>query len=131
MSKRTQKKRHAPSVAEETPRTLFVCVRDRHGKGRSCAGSGSRLLVADAKAILLRENIGPEELLIRPVGCLGLCKHGPVCIAAVGAAALGREPPKAKKRKHRDSAALVTIEVAPQELRSVLREALLQQQYTA
>jgi predicted metal-binding protein len=131
MPKRKKQKTRAPGLAEETPRTLFVCVRDRNGKGRSCAGSGSRLLVEDAKAILLRENIGPEELRIRPVGCLGLCERGPVCVAVAGAGALERKPSKLKKKRRRDAGALISIEVAPPELRGVLREALLRPADTA
>ncbi len=112
-------------MAEQTPRTVFVCVRDRHGKGRSCAGSGSRALVEDAQEILRSEEIGADELRIRPVGCLGLCDRGPVCAATAGTAALERKPPKIQK-KRQNAQALVTLEVAPHELRSVLREALLQ-----
>jgi predicted metal-binding protein len=124
--KKNPQHRHGLST-ESVPRTLFVCVRNRHGKGRSCAGSGSRALVADAQAILRGEHIGLDELSIRPVGCLGLCERGPICIATAGSAACERKPPKIRKKNLRaDKSALVSIEVEPQELRSVLREALLQ-----
>jgi hypothetical protein len=125
MSKKKNRKaaRRAPS-GETPPRTLFICVRDRHGKGQSCAGSGSRSLLAQAKALLHQEQIPPEELSVRPVGCLGRCERGPICVAVVGDAAWERKPPKGKGRKAQPI--LVSIEVAPCELRATLREALLQ-----
>jgi hypothetical protein len=125
MSKNKKRKaaRRNPS-AETPPRTLFICVRDRHGKGQSCAGSGSLLLLTQAKALLHQEQIPPEELSVRPVGCLGLCERGPVCVAVAGDAARERKPPKGKKRKAQSM--LVSIQVAPSELRTALREALLQ-----
>ena len=124
--KKKQQHRHGLSI-ESVPRTLFVCVRDRHGKGQSCAGSGSRALVADAQFILRCEDIGQDELSVRPVGCLGLCERGPVCVAVAGKAALDRKPPRVKKRNQRgNKSVLVTIEVEPRDLRPMLREALLQ-----
>ena len=107
--------------APATPRTVFVCVRDRHGKGASCAGRGSRALVAGMRAILKAEHIGPDELAVRPCGCLGLCKQGPVVRAAKGEAALAKKPRKPGK-KHGSEAA---VRVEPEEVRELLREALL------
>lgn len=122
-SKKRKLLRRDPS--EETPpRTLFVCVRDRHGKGQSCAGSGSRLLLTQAKELLHEEQIPPEELAVRPVGCLDLCERGPICIAVAGDAALERKPPKGKKRTAQSM--LVSINVEASDLRATLREALLQ-----
>ena len=102
---------------EAGPRTVFVCVRDRHGKGASCAGSGARALLNDMRAALLAEEIGPEELSVKPCGCLGLCKQGPVMVAAAGADARAKKPRKKQKN--------VWTKVAPEEIREVLREAML------
>jgi hypothetical protein len=123
-----KKRAHRPEMSKgPMPRVLFVCVRDRHGKDGSCAGSGSRALVADARTLLERESIGTDELSIRPVGCLGLCERGPVCVAAAGKTALDHKPPKVKKGSRRgDKPVLVSLEVGPQDLRLILREALLQ-----
>ncbi|RRA47926.1 (2Fe-2S) ferredoxin domain-containing protein [Acidipila sp. EB88] len=110
------------TAAAPGSRTLFVCVRDRNGKGASCAGSGARALLKDMQAILAGEGIAPSELLVRPCGCLGLCKQGPVLVAAAGAAALNRKPPKVKKGKKRLG---VYTQVEPDEARLVLRDALL------
>ncbi len=96
-------------------RTLFVCVRDRHGKGASCAGSGSRALLKEMRAMLQREGIAEEELLPRACGCLGLCKQGPVMVAGVG-----RKPPKVKKKGKG-----VFTRVAADEARDVLRAVLV------
>ncbi len=107
-------------MQEGTPRTLFVCVRNRHGKGASCAGRGALDLVRDARAMLAVEGIGPDELAVRPTGCLGLCKQGPVLLAAAGEVALAKKP-----RKPRKGSPGVHTLVAPEELREVVREALL------
>ena len=97
-----------------------MCVRDRHGKGASCAGSGARALLTEMQSILRAEDIGKDELVLRPVGCLGLCKRGPVLVAARGEDAVAKKPGKAKKK-----ARGVYTKVALDEARSVLREALL------
>ena len=107
---------------EKIPRTLFVCVRDRHGKGASCAGRGARALLTDMRAALEAENIGPDELALRPCGCLGLCKQGPVMLFAAGEAALEKKPKKPGKKKRSPS---VHTRVEPGELREILRDALL------
>ena len=104
----------------ETQRTLFLCVRDRRGKGASCAASGARALLTEMQSLLRAENIGKDELLLRPVGCLGLCKRGPVLVAASGKAALEKKPPKPGKK-----ASGVYTKVALKEARDVLREVLL------
>ncbi len=101
------------------PPTLFVCVRDRNGKGASCAGSGARALLSEMQRILDAEAIGKEEVLLRPVGCLGLCKHGPVLLAAVGKAAEARKPKKPGKK-----APGVYTRMHPGEAREVLRATL-------
>ena len=108
----------APNLSE--PRAVFVCVRNRHGKGASCAGRGSRDLVEQMRALLVGENIGPEELAVRPCGCLGLCKQGPVMLAVAGEAALCKHPRKPGKRE-----AGVHTRVKPGGLREILRDALL------
>ena len=105
------------ATQEVAPRTLFVCVRDRRAKGASCAGSGARALLNDMRAALLAENIGPDELAVKPSGCLGLCKQGPVMVAAAGTDARAKKPRKNQKN--------VWTKVAPGETREVLREALL------
>ncbi len=101
-------------------RTLYLCVRNRGGKGASCAGSGARALLTEMQTILRAEDIGKDELLLRPVGCLGLCKHGPVLLAASGKAALEKKPPKPGKKTPG-----VYTGVALEEARDVLREVLL------
>lgn len=95
-------------------RTLFVCVRDRHGKGASCAGSGSLALLKKMRAMLECEGIAEKELLPRACGCLGLCKQGPVMVAGVG-----RKPPKVKKKGKG-----VFTRVDTDEARDVLRKVL-------
>ena len=110
----------APSGPKHpVPRTVFICVRDRHGKGASCAGRGARVLLENMRTILKSENICPDELAVRPCGCLGLCKQGPVMLAAAGEAAL------AKPRKPRKHEPAVHSRVEPGEVREILREALL------
>ncbi len=99
------------------PRTLFVCVRNRHGKGASCAGSGALVLLKGMRAMLAEEEIGPDELAVRPSGCLGLCKQGPVMVAA-GARVSKPSKPRKKQKKG------VWRKVEPGEMREVLREAL-------
>lgn len=106
---------------QPTPRTLFVCVRDRGGKGASCAGRGSRALVREMRGLLAAEDIGPEELAVRPCGCLGLCKQGPVTLAAAGEMALTKKPRKPGKKSKPE----VHTRVEPKESREILREALL------
>ncbi len=108
-------------MTPDSPRTLFVCVRNRHGKGVSCAGRGSRALIHQMRGLLEAESIGPEELAVRPCGCLGLCKQGPVMLAAAGEAALHKKPHKPGK-KHGPE---VHTRVEPEEVREILREALL------
>ncbi len=107
-------------MQESTPRTLYVCVRNRHGKGASCAGRGALDLLKDGRTALAAEGIGPDELTLRPVGCLGLCRQGPVMVAAVGVDARAKKPPKPRKRDPGTH-----VRVAPEELRELLREALL------
>lgn len=109
-----------PNRPASAPRTVFVCVRNRHGKGASCAGRGSRALLHEMRALLKAEDIGPEELAVRPCGCLGLCKQGPVMLAAAGEAALAKKPHK--PGKHAPEA---HTRVEPEEVREILREALL------
>ena len=111
-----------PTPKESIPRTIFVCVRDRHGKGASCAGRGSRALLRTMRDALAAEDIGPDELTLRPCSCLGLCKQGPVLVAASGNAARERKPPKPGKKELSPS---VHIHVEPDEVRELLREALL------
>ena len=72
------------------------------------------------QTILRVEDIGKDELLLRPVGCLGLCKRGPVLVALSGKAALRKKPGKPAKK-----AAGVYLKVAREEVRSLLREVLL------
>ncbi len=103
------------------PRTVFVCVRERGGKGASCAGRGSRVLLTEARSALEAEGIGPDELAIRACGCLGLCKQGTVMLLAAGEAALTKKPRKPGKK----SASEVYTRVEPDELREILREALI------
>ena len=119
-----RKKKAAKELTSEsaTPRTLFVCVRDRGGKGASCAGSGSRALLTEMRTILASEQIGDDELALRACGCLGLCKQGPVLVAATGEKALEKKPPKVKGKK---KSAAVFTQVADAEVREVLRSALL------
>ncbi len=74
------------------------------------------------RGMLAAEHIGPEELAARPVGCLGLCKQGPVMVAVKGDAAAAKKPPKPSKKKR---SAGVWTRVKPEEMRDVLREALL------
>ena len=92
------KKQSRAAQPKDGQRTLYVCVRDRNGKGASCAGSGARALLTDMQGILSAEQIGAEELRLRPVGCLGLCKKGPVLVAAIGPAAAEKKPPKPRKK---------------------------------
>ena len=114
-----KKGKRAAEIPGESLRTLFVCVRDRNGKGASCAGSGARALLNQMQGILDAEAIGKDELLLRPAGCLGLCKRGPVLLAATGKAAQARKPKKPGKK-----AAGVYTKVRPDETREVLREVL-------
>ena len=92
-------------------RTLFVCVREKGGKGRSCAGSGSRALLQQMQGMLSNEGVPEGELRVRPCGCLGLCKQGPVMVVAEGAAAQERKPPKVKKAKAKKKVAGVYTRV--------------------
>ena len=119
------KSKHKDEGAAETKPgtvpTVFICVRDRHGKGESCAGSGARALLSGMQAMLKAEGIGKDELALRPCGCLGLCKQGPVLVAATGKAAEGKKPPKVKKLKG-DHA--LHRRVSAKETRGILREAL-------
>ena len=101
--------------------TVFICVRDRHGKGESCAGSGARTLLSGMQAMLKAEGIGKDELALRPCGCLGLCKQGPVLVTATGKAAEGKKPPKAKKLKGENA---LYCRVSAKDTRAILREAL-------
>lgn len=119
-SKRTKKAQPAVPSADAQARTLFICVRDRNGKGASCAGSGARELFKNMRAMLAAEEIGADELTLRPCSCLGLCKQGPVLVAASGPVAREKKPPKPKKR-----ARSVYTKVAQDEAREVLRAALL------
>ena len=112
-------KKRKTETAGDGPRALFVCVRDRHGKGASCAGSGARALLSGMQNLLAAESIGKEELLLLPVGCLGLCKQGPVLVAAAGEAAAQKKP--GKPGKHAPG---VYTRVVEGEMREVLREAL-------
>ena len=53
---------------------LLFCVNDR-GEGKtSCAGFGSKSLRRYAK----EQCEGRADIEVKKVGCLGLCKHGPV-----------------------------------------------------
>lgn len=101
-------------------RSLFVCVRDRNGKGASCAGAGAREQLAQMRQMLAAEAIGRDELNVRPCGCLGLCKRGPVMVLAGGPAAQVKQPPKPRKKSARG----VYTGVEASELREILREAL-------
>ena len=103
----------------ERGKTLYVCVRDRAGKSTSCAGSGARALLSAMQGILKAEEIGPEELRVLPVGCLGLCKRGPVLLAASGPEA-GRKKPKKPGKK----APGVYTQIELKEARTVLRDVL-------
>ncbi len=114
-----KKGKRAAGLTTEGPRTLFVCVRDKNGKGSSCAGSGARAVLSEMQAILAAEAIGKDELLLRPVGCLGLCKRGPVLLAAAGKAAQEKKPHKPGKK-----APGVYTRVRPGEARELLREVL-------
>lgn len=71
--------------------------------------------------MLQAENISPEELAIRPCGCLGLCKQGPVMLAAAGEEALAKKPRKPGKKP----APGVHTRVESGELREILRDALI------
>ncbi len=119
-----KKRKREAKVPTEGPRALYVCVRDRHGKGASCAGSGARALLGAMQGILTAEAIGKDELLLRPVGCLGLCKRGPVLLAAAGEAAQERKP-----RKPGKNAPGVYTRVTQDEAREVLREVLCEVPY--
>ncbi len=101
-------------------RSLYVCVRDRNGKGASCAGAGAREQLAQMREMLGAEAIGSDELNVRPCGCLGLCKRGPVMILASGTAAQAKQPRKPGKK----GAHGVYTRVEGAELREILREAL-------
>ena len=107
-------------VNQDVPRAVFVCVRDRHGKGASCAGSGARALLTGMRGMLAAEGIGPDELAVKPCGCLGLCKQGPVLLAATGRAAQAKKPGKPGKKGKG-----LWKRVQPAEAREILREALL------
>ena len=114
-----KKRKRTAGMTIEGPRTLYVCVRDRNGKGPSCAGSGARALLSEMQGILAAEAVGKDELLLRPVGCLGLCKRGPVLLAAMGKTPQARKPKKPGKKSPG-----VYTKVRPDEAREVLREVL-------
>ncbi len=105
--------------SQEDGKTVFVCVRERGKDGASCAGRGARQLLTDMRTMLDAEGISPEELAIRPCGCLGLCKKGPVLLAASGEAAQEKKPAKPKKK-----ARGVYTKVRRGDTRGVLREVL-------
>ncbi len=105
---------------EGDAKAVFVCVRDRAGKGSSCAGSGARLLLAEMRGALAAEGIGREELDVRPCGCLGLCKRGPVMLGVSGPAARAKKPAKPGKKRGLG----VYTGVQRGELREILREVL-------
>ncbi len=75
-------------------------------------------MLKDMREALAEENIGPDELVIKPCGCLGLCKQGPVMVAADAGV---MKPPKTGKKQRSG----VWRKVEPEETREVLREALL------
>ena len=128
--KKRKAQRGKIAIGVEPPRALFVCVRERDGKGASCAGSGARALLADMRSILADEGIGADELSLRPCGCLGLCKQGPVLVAAMGEAAREKKLPKLKKRLKKKISARVYTRVAQAEVRGVLRDAILHEPHT-
>ncbi len=116
--KKAVSKKHPDGT--EAGKTLYVCVRDRAGKSASCAGSGARALLSAMQGILKVEDIGQEELRVRPVGCLGLCKRGPVLLAIPGTVAAQKKPKKPGKKSRG-----VYTRVELKEARDVLREVLL------
>ncbi len=71
------------------------------------------------QAMLEQEAIAPEELTVRPCGCLGLCSRGPVMLGAAGKAAGAKKPPKAKKKRGN-----VYTRVEEGETRMILRSLL-------
>ena len=73
--------------------------------------------------MLAAEHIGAEELNIRPVGCLGLCKLGPVCAAAPAQGDGAKRAPKLKKRKSETG---LFTRVGEEDLRPMLRQVLVQ-----
>ncbi len=104
-----------------TPPTVYVCVRDRNGKGKSCAGSGSRQLIQIMRDALERENIGAAELTIRPSGCIGPCKQGPVAVVAGPEWQGGKKAPKPGKDTDQRG---VHTRLEAKDVRGLLRAAL-------
>lgn len=100
--------------------TVFVCVRERGGKSASCAGSGARAVLSQIRAALGDEAIDPGELQVRPCGCLGLCKQGPVLMAASGIEAQQKKPRKPKKKQ----GGVYTEVHAGEDVRTILRDRL-------
>jgi hypothetical protein len=101
-----------------------VCVRERDGKGASCAGRGARAMVDAMRGMLAAEGL-EQELRVQPCGCLGLCKQGPVVLTATGEAAIGNKPEKPKKsRKRKVQGLSVRVKAqSRQAVRDVLRGA--------
>ena len=76
-------------------------------------------MLDEMRAMLTAEGLTEQDLRLRPCGCLGLCKQGPVAVAASGSAAQSRKPPKAKKKR-----AGVFVRIRKRKIREVLRDAL-------
>lgn len=69
-------------MSRERPLRLVICVNERLGAGqRSCAGSGSRILLAE-----LRQRLSDASLDVPIVEreCLGRCAEGPAMRIAPG-----------------------------------------------
>jgi (2Fe-2S) ferredoxin len=109
-------------MPDADPRTLFVCLRNRHGKGASCAGRGAREMLEAMRSLLATEGLSETDLAVRPTGCLGLCKQGPVAVAAVGTAAAARKPKKVKKKQQKKATVFTRID--PADIRGVLQRSL-------